>query len=86
MLSRIGYKGANLGPYMSYGPFDSTHDMHKWLEEGAGSEDPLFFTVHHLESKQRIGMVSFPEHRFQICDDWKLGTLMVFHRILSDQT
>ena len=45
--------------YMSYGPFDSTHDMHKWLEEGAESEDPLFFTVYHLESKQRVGMVSF---------------------------
>ena len=45
--------------YMSYGPFDSTHDMRKWLEEKAKSEDPLFFTVHHLESKQRIGMVSF---------------------------
>ena len=45
--------------YMSYGPFDSTHNMQKWLEQGAESEDPLFFTVHHLESKQRVGMVSF---------------------------
>ena len=45
--------------YMSYGPFDSTHSMQVWLEEGAGSQDPLFFTVHHLESKQRVGMVSF---------------------------
>ena len=45
--------------YMSYGPFDSTHSMRKWLEEGADSEDPLFFTVHHLESKQSVGMVSF---------------------------
>ena len=45
--------------YMSYGPFDSTHSMKMWLEEGALSEDPLFFTVHHLESKQRVGMVSF---------------------------
>ncbi|MXY99263.1 GNAT family N-acetyltransferase [Candidatus Poribacteria bacterium] len=45
--------------YMSYGPFDSTHSRHKWLEEGAASQYPLFFTVHHLESKQRIGMVSF---------------------------
>ena len=45
--------------YMSYGPFDGTHDMHNWLEEGAESEDPLFFTVHHIESKQRVGMVSF---------------------------
>ena len=45
--------------YMSYGPFDSTRSMHKWLEEGAASQDPLFFTVHHLESKQRVGMVSF---------------------------
>ena len=45
--------------YMSYGPFDSTNSMQTWLEEGAGSEDPLFFTVHHHESKQRVGMVSF---------------------------
>ncbi|MCY4552570.1 MAG: GNAT family protein [Candidatus Poribacteria bacterium] len=45
--------------YMSYGPFDSKHNMQEWLEEGAESQDPLFFTVHHLESKQRVGMVSF---------------------------
>ena len=48
-----------LWTYMSYGPFDSKHSMQTWLEDGAGSEDPLFFTVHYLESKQRIGMVSF---------------------------
>ena len=48
-----------LWTYMSYGPFDSTHSMHKWLEEGATSQDPLFFTVHHLESKRRVGIVSF---------------------------
>ena len=45
--------------YMSYGPFDSKDSMQIWLEEGAKSEDPLFFTVHHLESNQRVGMVSF---------------------------
>ena len=45
--------------YMSYGPFDNTHSMQKWLEEGAESQDPLFFTVHHLELKRRVGMVSF---------------------------
>ena len=45
--------------YMSYGPFDSKHSMQIWLEEGAKSEDPLFFTVHHFESEQRVGMVSF---------------------------
>ncbi len=45
--------------YMSYGPFDNTRSMQKWLEQGAKSEDPLFFIVHHLESKQRVGMVSF---------------------------
>ncbi len=45
--------------YMSYGPFDNKHSMQTWLEDRAGSEDPLFFTVHHLESKQRVGMVSF---------------------------
>ena len=48
-----------LWTYMSYGPFDSTHSMQKWLAEGTRSNDPLFFTVHHLESKQRVGMVSF---------------------------
>ena len=48
-----------LWTYMSYGPFDSTHSMQKWLAEGTESQDPLFFTVHHLESKQRVGMVSF---------------------------
>ncbi len=45
--------------YMSYGPFDNTHSMQSWLEESAGSQDPLFFTVHCLESKQGVGMVSF---------------------------
>lgn len=45
--------------YMSYGPFNSTHSMQEWLVECTGASDPLFFTVHHLESRQRIGMVSF---------------------------
>ena len=29
------------------------------LRKKLKSEDPLFFTVHHLESKQHVGMVSF---------------------------
>ena len=45
--------------YMSYGPFDGEYSMQMWLDEKARSEDPLFFTVHHLESKRRVGMVSF---------------------------
>ena len=45
--------------YMSYGPFDNRHGMQSWLEEGAKSTDPIFFTVHHLESEHRVGMVSF---------------------------
>lgn len=45
--------------YMGYGPFDSIHGMQRWLEVGAKSKDPLFFTVHHRESKRRVGMVSF---------------------------
>ena len=45
--------------YMSYGPFDNRHSMQSWLDDGAKSNDPLFFTVHHLESKRRVGMVSF---------------------------
>ena len=58
-----GSHGSNikkqLWTYMSYGPFDSKHHMQKWLEDCTKSSDPLFFTVHHLESKQRVGMVSF---------------------------
>lgn len=45
--------------YMSYGPFDSVHSMRRWLDVGAKSKDPLFFAVHHRESKLRVGMVSF---------------------------
>lgn len=45
--------------YMGYGPFDSVHGMRRWLETGAKSKDPLFFTVYHRESKLRVGMVSF---------------------------
>jgi len=45
--------------YMGYGPFDSIYSMQKWLAEGTRSNDPLFFTFHHLESKQCVGMVSF---------------------------
>ena len=45
--------------YMSYGPFDSVQGMRRWLEVGAKSKDPLLFTVHHRESKRRVGIVSF---------------------------
>ena len=45
--------------YMGYGPFDSVHNMQQWLEAGAKSKDPLFFTVHHRELKLPVGMVSF---------------------------
>ena len=45
--------------YMGYGPFDNVHQMRSWLEEGAGSDDPLFLTVHHRESGRRVGLASF---------------------------
>ena len=45
--------------YMSYGPFENVHSMRRWLGTRAKSSDPLFFTVHHRESKHRVGMVSF---------------------------
>ena len=48
-----------LWTYMGYGPFDSIHSMQRWLEDGARSKDPLFLTVHHRESRRRVGMVSF---------------------------
>lgn len=50
---------AQIWTYMAYGPFDNIASMHQWLEDGAKSTDPLFFTVHHRELKQRVGMVSF---------------------------
>ena len=50
---------AQIWTYMGYGPFDGIHSMRKWLEDGARSNDPLFLTVHHRESRRRVGMVSF---------------------------
>ena len=52
-------KQEQIWDYMSYGPFDSVHGMQRWLEGGAKSKDPLFFTVHHRKSKRRVGIVSF---------------------------
>ena len=57
--SHVSNRKEQIWTYMSYGPFDNKHGMQSWLEEGAASSDPLFFTVHHHESKQRVGMVSF---------------------------
>lgn len=45
--------------YMGYGPFDNVKAMRAWLEDGVGSNDPLFFTVRHRESGRRVGMASF---------------------------
>ncbi len=45
--------------YLGYGPFENAAAMQHWLEQGADSTDPLFFTVHHLETQRRIGVVSF---------------------------
>lgn len=45
--------------YMGYGPFDSVGNMQRWLAASSKSDDPLFFTVHHRESKCRVGLVSF---------------------------
>ena len=45
--------------YMGYGPFETEEQMLGWLEESAASEDPLFFTVHHHETRRRVGITSF---------------------------
>ncbi len=45
--------------YMGYGPFETAEEMQGWLEQSAKSDDPLFFTVHHHESRRRVGMASF---------------------------
>lgn len=48
-----------LWTYMGYGPFKNKDTMEKWLNNCVGSNDPLFFTVHHLASNQPVGMTSF---------------------------
>lgn len=48
-----------LWTYMPYGPFENASAMGSWLESCAASEDPVFFTVHAMESARRVGMVSF---------------------------
>ena len=45
--------------YMGYGPFETEEQMLGWLEESAESEDTLYFTVHHHETRRRVGMASF---------------------------
>ena len=48
-----------LWAYMPYGPFESRDAMGEWLEKCSRSIDPMFLTVHQLELKRRVGMVSF---------------------------
>ncbi len=48
-----------LWTYMGYGPFESETTMQQWMESTVDSKDPLFFTVTHLETQRRVGMVSF---------------------------
>ena len=44
---------------MGYGPFGSVGSLQRWLETSSKLKDPLFFTVHHRESKCQVGLVSF---------------------------
>ena len=53
------YMKEQIWTYMGYGPFHDVHSMRQWLEVGAKSTDPLFFTVYHRELERRVGMVSF---------------------------
>ena len=48
-----------LWTYMPYGPFADAGAMRSWLAGCAGSTDPLFLTVHNVDSGRRVGMVSF---------------------------
>ena len=45
--------------YLPYGPFDGKESMQEWLAQRAASDNELFFTVHHSESRLRLGIVSF---------------------------
>ncbi len=48
-----------LWTYMPYGPFEDATAMESWLHGCAESDDPLFLTVHRVDSGQPVGMVSF---------------------------
>lgn len=55
-----GDEGAeSLWTYMGYGPFRDIPAMAEWLQAGAKSSDPLFFTVCMNGPGRRVGMVSF---------------------------
>jgi RimJ/RimL family protein N-acetyltransferase len=44
--------------YLSHGPYDDESGFRAWLRSVQDSVDPLFFTVTHRESEQRVGMIS----------------------------
>ncbi len=45
--------------YLPYGPFGSTAAYHRWVKEGEGSTDPVFFALRDLDSGHCGGVASF---------------------------
>jgi RimJ/RimL family protein N-acetyltransferase len=50
---------AALWTYLAYGPFADQGAFAAWLDERAGSQDPLFFAIVDLASGEAAGMASY---------------------------
>jgi RimJ/RimL family protein N-acetyltransferase len=64
-----------LWTYMPVGPFSDAAHMRSWLEEIAGGDDPLYFTVRRVDPGDAVGMVSFlsidpPHRRLELGNIW----------------
>ncbi len=57
---------SRLWDYLAYGPFAGQDEFTAWLEQRAGSADPLFFAVVDMATMRAQGMASYmrivPEH------------------------
>lgn len=56
--SHIPESYQSLWTYMWHGPFANRDTMLEWLLSIYQQEDPLFFSVQHHESGQKVGMIS----------------------------
>jgi RimJ/RimL family protein N-acetyltransferase len=57
-VSHIPAEHQSLFTYMSFGPFQSKFAMLDWLNQVAGSKDPLYFSVLDKPRDLRVGMFS----------------------------
>jgi len=49
----------NIWDYMPSGPFNSSSQFYRWVNEMTQSDDPLFYAIRNLSSRKWEGMASF---------------------------